>query len=91
MSTGPRPGKRRPVGALIGARPRVRRPARDTAHPWWTLSQLTTPDESVLRLDLTPVESYRGDVARAFTDLRALFTDVRKDPKKYLNVRVSIF
>jgi transcription-repair coupling factor (superfamily II helicase) len=45
--------------------------ARDTEHPWWTLSQLTTPDESVLRLDFTPVETYRGDVARAFTDLRA--------------------
>jgi transcription-repair coupling factor (superfamily II helicase) len=45
--------------------------ARDTGHPWWTLSQLTTPDESVLRLDLTPVEAYRGDVARAFADLRA--------------------
>jgi transcription-repair coupling factor (superfamily II helicase) len=45
--------------------------ARDTGHPWWTLSQLTTPDESVLRLDFTPVEAYRGDVRRAFTDLRA--------------------
>jgi transcription-repair coupling factor (superfamily II helicase) len=45
--------------------------ARETGHPWWTLSQLTTPDEAVLRLDFAPVESYRGDVARAFTDLRA--------------------
>src|SRR5207253_2602912 len=32
---------------------------------------LTTPDESVLRLDLTAVEAYRGDVKRAFADLRA--------------------
>jgi transcription-repair coupling factor (superfamily II helicase) len=45
--------------------------ARDTGHPWWTVSQLTTPDESVLRLDFTPVEAYRGDVRRAFADLRA--------------------
>jgi transcription-repair coupling factor (superfamily II helicase) len=45
--------------------------ARDTGHPWWTLSQLTTPDESVLRLDVAAVEGYRGDVARAFADLRA--------------------
>jgi transcription-repair coupling factor (superfamily II helicase) len=45
--------------------------ARDTGHPWWTLSQLTTPDEHVLRLDLTPVEAYRGDVRKAFADLRA--------------------
>jgi transcription-repair coupling factor (superfamily II helicase) len=44
---------------------------RDAGYPWWTLSQLTTPDDSVLRLDFTPVESYRGDVARAFADLRA--------------------
>lgn len=28
---------------------------------------------------------------RAVTELRDLLTDVRKDPKKYLNVRVSIF
>jgi transcription-repair coupling factor (superfamily II helicase) len=45
--------------------------ARDTGHPWWTLSQLTTPEESVVQLDIAPVEGYRGDVARAFTDLRA--------------------
>ncbi|MPZ86150.1 MAG: transcription-repair coupling factor, partial [Actinophytocola sp.] len=45
--------------------------ARDTGHPWWTLSQLTTPDESVVRLDIRHVEGYRGDVTRAFTDLRA--------------------
>jgi len=28
---------------------------------------------------------------RAVTELRDLFSDIRKDPKKYLNVRVSIF
>jgi transcription-repair coupling factor (superfamily II helicase) len=45
--------------------------ARDTGHPWWTLSQLTTPGESVVQLDIAGVEGYRGDVTRAFTDLRA--------------------
>ncbi|HET9141060.1 transcription-repair coupling factor [Actinophytocola sp.] len=45
--------------------------ARDTGRAWWTLSQLTTPDDTVLRLDLSAVDSYRGDVARAFADLRA--------------------
>ncbi|MGH3880606.1 MAG: transcription-repair coupling factor, partial [Actinophytocola sp.] len=45
--------------------------ARDTGHPWWTLSQLTTPDENVVQLDIRPIEGYRGDVTRAFADLRA--------------------
>jgi transcription-repair coupling factor (superfamily II helicase) len=45
--------------------------ARDTGHPWWTLSQLTTPGENVVQLDIAAVEGYRGDVTRAFTDLRA--------------------
>ncbi|MGH3760980.1 CarD family transcriptional regulator, partial [Actinophytocola sp.] len=45
--------------------------ARDTGHPWWTLSQLTTPEEAVVALDIRPVEGYRGDVTRAFADLRA--------------------
>jgi len=45
--------------------------ARDTGHPWWTLSQLTTPDENVVQLDIAAVEGYRGDVTRAFADLRA--------------------
>ncbi len=45
--------------------------ARDTGHPWWTLSQLTTPDESVVQLDIKQVEGYRGEVTRAFADLRA--------------------
>ncbi|TDQ04273.1 transcription-repair coupling factor [Labedaea rhizosphaerae] len=45
--------------------------ARDGGHPWWTLSQLTAPGEDVVQLAFQQVESYRGDVARAFTDLRA--------------------
>jgi transcription-repair coupling factor (superfamily II helicase) len=45
--------------------------ARDTDHPVWTVSQLTTDSDDVLRLDLAAVESYRGEVQRAFTDLRA--------------------
>ena len=45
--------------------------ARDTNHPWWTLSQLTTPDEDVVSLDIAAVAGYRGDVTRAFADLRA--------------------
>jgi transcription-repair coupling factor (superfamily II helicase) len=46
---------------------------RGAGRPWWTLSQFTTDDEvdGALRLDLRPVEAYRGDVGRAFTDLRA--------------------
>lgn len=49
---------------------------RDLGLPWWTLSQLssdadadTGADEAV-RLELRPVEQYRGEVERAFTDLR---------------------
>ncbi|MGQ0840770.1 transcription-repair coupling factor [Actinokineospora sp.] len=45
--------------------------ARDGDHPWWTLSQLTTPDPAALHLDIRPVDSYRGDIERAFADLRA--------------------
>ncbi|WP_026422775.1 transcription-repair coupling factor [Actinokineospora inagensis] len=45
--------------------------ARDSDHPWWTLSQLTTPDEEAITLDVRPVEAYRGEVERAFADLRA--------------------
>jgi transcription-repair coupling factor (superfamily II helicase) len=46
---------------------------RDAGRPWWTLSQFTTDEEAdgALRLDLRPVEAYRGDVGRAFADLRA--------------------
>ncbi|MFC0433662.1 transcription-repair coupling factor [Kutzneria buriramensis] len=43
----------------------------DSGRAWWTLSQLTSDAEGVLRLDFAPVESYRGEVDRAFTDLRA--------------------
>ncbi|MDQ3579710.1 MAG: DEAD/DEAH box helicase, partial [Actinomycetota bacterium] len=45
--------------------------ASDSNRPWWTLSQLTGSDESVVHLDFRPVEAYRGDIARAFADLRA--------------------
>ncbi|GDY29873.1 transcription-repair coupling factor [Gandjariella thermophila] len=46
---------------------------RDAGRPWWTLSQFTTEQAAggALRLDLRPVEAYRGDVQRAFADLRA--------------------
>ncbi|HVK21312.1 MAG TPA: transcription-repair coupling factor [Actinokineospora sp.] len=43
--------------------------ARDGDHPWWTLSQLT--DASAIALDIRAVDSYRGEIERAFTDLRA--------------------
>ncbi|QGK68741.1 transcription-repair coupling factor [Allosaccharopolyspora coralli] len=47
--------------------------------PWWQLTQLSSDadiadgaaDRTVVRLPLKQVESYRGDVERAFTDLRA--------------------
>ncbi|GLZ34514.1 transcription-repair-coupling factor [Lentzea sp. NBRC 105346] len=45
--------------------------ARDKDRPWWTLSQLTTEDADVVRLDYKPVEAYQGDIDRAFADLRA--------------------
>jgi transcription-repair coupling factor (superfamily II helicase) len=45
--------------------------AKDTDRPWWTLSQLTSETEGVLRMDLRPVEAYRGELPRAFADLRA--------------------
>ncbi len=49
---------------------------RGSGLPWWTLSQLssdadTTADDGAVRLVLKPVEQYRGEVERAFTDLRA--------------------
>ncbi|CRK61514.1 Transcription-repair coupling factor [Alloactinosynnema sp. L-07] len=43
--------------------------ARDGDHPWWTLSQLTDADAVVV--DIRAVDSYRGDIDRAFADLRA--------------------
>ncbi|AOS61577.1 transcription-repair coupling factor [Actinoalloteichus hymeniacidonis] len=46
--------------------------------PWWTLTQLlsepdadATSDADALQLDVRPVEAYRGEVERAFVDLRA--------------------
>jgi transcription-repair coupling factor (superfamily II helicase) len=45
--------------------------AREADRPWWTLSQLTSETEGVLRLDVRPVEAYRGELPRAFADLRA--------------------
>ncbi|HVV25263.1 MAG TPA: transcription-repair coupling factor [Pseudonocardiaceae bacterium] len=45
--------------------------ARTADRPWWTLSQLTSETEGVLRLDVKPVEAYRGELPRAFADLRA--------------------
>jgi transcription-repair coupling factor (superfamily II helicase) len=44
--------------------------ARDTGRRWWTLSQLTGAD-GVVPLGVKPVDSYRGDIDRAFKDLRA--------------------
>jgi transcription-repair coupling factor (superfamily II helicase) len=44
--------------------------AKAAGRPWWTLSQLTGAGEDEVHIGLRPVETYRGDVARAFTDLR---------------------
>lgn len=51
---------------------------RSLGLPWWTLTQLSSPDEaaegteqSVIRLVLKQMEAYRGEVERAFNDLRA--------------------
>ncbi|GGM74606.1 transcription-repair-coupling factor [Longimycelium tulufanense] len=57
--------------------------ARSAGLPWWTLSQFTTAeattngettpedgDAQPLRLDIRAVEGYRGEIDRAFTDLR---------------------
>src|SRR5262249_40512537 len=38
---------------------------------WWTLSPLTTDTDGPLRLRIRPAQSYHGELARAFTDLRA--------------------
>ncbi|WP_436493691.1 transcription-repair coupling factor [Actinokineospora sp. HUAS TT18] len=43
--------------------------ARDGDHPWWTISQLT--DADAVAVDIRPVDSYRGEIVRAFADLRA--------------------
>jgi transcription-repair coupling factor (superfamily II helicase) len=44
--------------------------ARETDVPWWTLSPFTT-DSDAFELGLTAAEAYRGEVGRAFGDLRA--------------------
>ena len=44
--------------------------AKAAGRPWWTLSQLTGGGEDEVHIGLRPVETYRGDVTRAFTDLR---------------------
>ncbi|WP_438387029.1 transcription-repair coupling factor [Actinopolyspora saharensis] len=54
---------------------------RELGIPWWTLTQLSSETgdaeeaesaaDGVLRLDLKQVERYRGEVQRAFDDLRA--------------------
>ncbi|RCW39961.1 transcription-repair coupling factor [Halopolyspora algeriensis] len=49
---------------------------RELGVPWWTLTQLSSDadvedtDDEVVRLALKPVEAYRGELDRAFTDLR---------------------
>ncbi|HEY0641004.1 MAG TPA: transcription-repair coupling factor [Pseudonocardiaceae bacterium] len=53
----------------------VARHARDTGVPWWTLGPFATDgaDEGngARRLGLRAAETYRGEVPRAFADLRA--------------------
>ncbi|GAA4612474.1 transcription-repair coupling factor [Saccharopolyspora hordei] len=42
--------------------------------PWWPLTQLTSEeaeDDETVRLSLKQVEAYRGEIERAFADLRA--------------------
>ncbi|MDR7302673.1 transcription-repair coupling factor [Haloactinomyces albus] len=52
---------------------------RERGLPWWTLSQLSSDADAgettdvaaeTVRLTLKPVEQYRGELERAFTDLR---------------------
>lgn len=47
---------------------------RSRGLPWWTLTQLSsgdTEDGDVVQLRLKQLESYRGELERAFADLRA--------------------
>ncbi|MCX2732099.1 transcription-repair coupling factor [Saccharopolyspora sp. NFXS83] len=46
---------------------------REIGLPWWTLTQLSSDsaDDGVVHLGLKQVEAYRGEVERAFADLRA--------------------
>ncbi len=47
----------------------VAKHAGETNRPWWTLSQLTSEDVYQVAIEASP--SYRGDLERAVTDLRA--------------------
>ena len=47
---------------------------RELGLPWWPLTQLTSEegeDDEVVRLTLKQPDAYRGEIERAFTDLRA--------------------
>ncbi|GAB3283894.1 transcription-repair coupling factor [Parasphingorhabdus pacifica] len=48
---------------------------RERGLPWWLLTQLSSEageeDDSVVRLGFKPVEAYRGELERAYGDLRA--------------------
>ncbi|GAB2758475.1 transcription-repair coupling factor [Salinifilum aidingensis] len=51
---------------------------RQRGLPWWSLTQLSSEhdeaDDETLRLGLHPVERYRGEISKAFADLRAHVT-----------------
>ncbi|WP_306999295.1 transcription-repair coupling factor [Amycolatopsis thermophila] len=49
----------------------VAKHAGETGRPWWTLSQLTSEDADVIQVGIESSPSYRGDLERAVTDLRA--------------------
>ncbi len=51
--------------------PDVLEHARGTGHRTWTVNSLTSGAEHVVTPDVQPVESYRGDLEAAITDLRA--------------------
>jgi transcription-repair coupling factor (superfamily II helicase) len=42
-----------------------------TKRPWWTLTQLTSEDPDVLRVEFDAAPGYRGELERAMADLRA--------------------
>ncbi|WP_414637532.1 transcription-repair coupling factor [Amycolatopsis sp.] len=49
----------------------VAKHAGETNRRWWTLSQLTTEDSDVYAVAVEASPTYRGDLERAVTDLRA--------------------
>ena len=57
----------------------VRTTAVDLGLPWWGLSPFAadeeTTDDDVHLVDARPAESYRGEVARAFADVRSWLAD----------------